>query len=101
MAGLPVFYGSPVSGYAGSHLDLIGLGHLLALSYRPGLDELACIRHRYEFGRDAVFAVPHQAERTQEKHRISDQSAGRIMFSGHLSMDRLLELVDGGEAEQQ
>jgi CPA1 family monovalent cation:H+ antiporter len=96
MAGLPVFYGSPVSRYAESHLDLIGLGHLLALSHRPGLNELACIRYRYEFGRDAVFTVPHRAEGTHEKHRISGQSAGRILFSGRLSMDRLLELVDGG-----
>lgn len=96
MAGLPVFYGSSVSRYAESHLDLIGLGHLLALSHRPGINELACIRYRYEFGRDAVFTVPHHAERGHEKHRISGQSAGRILFSGRLSLDELLELVDNG-----
>jgi len=96
MAGLPVFYGSPVSRYAESHLDLIGLGHLLALSHRPGLNELACIRYRYEFGRDAVFTVPQQAERSHEKHRISGQSGGRVLYSGRLSMNQLLELVESG-----
>ena len=93
MAGLPVFYGSPVSGYAERHLDLIGLGHLLALSHRPGLNELACVRFRYEFGRRAVYTVPQHSEKMHSKHQISGEAGGRILWSGRLSVDDLMERV--------
>lgn len=96
MAGLPVFYGSPVSGYADRHLDLIGLGNLLALSHRPGLNELACVRFRYEFGREAVYTVSHHAETEHEKHQISGESGGRILFGGQRTMDDLLAAVAAG-----
>ncbi len=96
MAGLRVYYGSPVSEYAERHLDLIGLGYLLALSHRPGLNELACVRFRYEFGRDAVFTVPQHSEFGHEKHQISGEAGGRVLFSGEKSMDQLLELVAEG-----
>jgi CPA1 family monovalent cation:H+ antiporter len=96
MAGLPVFYGSPVSGYADRHLDILGLGHLLALSHRPGLNELACLRFRYEFGRDAVYTLPQHAEVDREKHQISGESGGRVLFGGTLSMEALLETVNAG-----
>ena len=96
MAGLRVFYGSPVSEYAERHLELIGLGHLLALSHRPGLNELACVRYRYEFGREAVYTVPQHAETGHEKHQISGETGGRILFGGVRSMDNLLDIAESG-----
>ena len=96
MAGLPVFYGSPVSSFAERHLDPIGLGHLLALSHRPGLNELACVRYRYEFGRDAVYTVPQGGETSHRKHQISGARAGRVLFSGSLTLNDLMELIDRG-----
>ena len=98
MAGLPVFYGSPVSAYAERHLDLIGLGHLLALSHRPGLNELACVRYRYEFGRKAVFTISQYSETTHSKYQISGESGGRVLWAGKLSVDDLLERVRSGVA---
>lgn len=96
MSGLKVFYGSPVSVYADRHLDLMGLGHLLALSHRPGLNELACVRFQYEFGRNAVYTVAQHAETTHEKHQISGESAGRMLFDEDTSLDELLTLVEEG-----
>jgi len=96
MAGLPVFFGSPVSSYAERHLELIGLGHLLALSHRPGINELACVKYRYEFGRESVYTVKHHSEAAHEKHQISGQAAGRVLFDGKRSMDYLLDLVTKG-----
>ncbi len=96
MKGLPVFYGSPVSHYAEKHLDLIGLGKLLALSHRPDLNELACLRYRYEFGRDAVFTVRQQPESAHEKFQISGEAGGQVLFGGKHSMSDLNELLERG-----
>jgi CPA1 family monovalent cation:H+ antiporter len=98
MKGLPVFYGSPVSSYADRHLELLGLGNLLALSHRPGLNELACVRFSYDFGRNAVYTVRQAAEREHEKYQISGQSGGRVLFSGKHSINDLLsEIAKGAE----
>lgn len=96
MKSLPVFYGSPVSHYAEKHLDLIGLGKLLALSHRPDLNELACLRYRYEFGRDAVYTVRQKSESAHEKFQISGEAAGRVLFGGKHSMSDLNELLERG-----
>lgn len=98
MKGLPVFYGSPVSSYADRHLELLGLGNLLALSHRPGLNELACVRFRYDFGRDAVYTVRQASEREHEKYQISGESGGRVLFSGkHSINDLLAKIAEGAE----
>ncbi len=98
MAGIPVFYGSAVSNYAERHLDLTGIGKLLAMSYQPGLNELACVKYRYEFGRDSVFTLRQHAESGHEKHQITGEAAGRVLFGGERSVDELGEILsEGGE----
>jgi hypothetical protein len=96
MAGLPVFYGSPVSAYAERHMDLIGLGYLVALSHRPGLNELACERFKYEFGRERVFTIPQSTESEHEKHQISGEAGGRLLFDGKVTLSRLQQMVGEG-----
>jgi NhaP-type Na+/H+ or K+/H+ antiporter len=96
MKGLPVFYGSPVSSYADRHLELLGLGNLLALSHRPGLNELACVRFRYDFGRNAVYTVRQASEREHEKYQISGESGGRVLFAGKYSINDLLSKIARG-----
>lgn len=92
MAGLPVFYGSAVSSYGERHMNLLGLGNLLALSCRPGLNELACVKYRYEFGMQSVYTV-RQAEQSHEKHQISGEAAGRLLMGGERTMEDLQTLL--------
>ena len=101
MAGLPVYYGSPVSEYAERHLDLIGLGHLLALSHRPGLNELACVRYRYEFGRESVFTIKQLTEAENEKHQVSGETIGRVLYEGKMSMNELQTIIDSGTVTRE
>jgi CPA1 family monovalent cation:H+ antiporter len=96
MRGLPVFYGSPVSGYAERGLDLTGLGTLVAVSRRPGLNELACVRFSAEFGRDNVFVLGHRSEKTHAKHSISGAVSGRVLFGGDLSIEELVSRIAAG-----
>jgi NhaP-type Na+/H+ or K+/H+ antiporter len=95
MAGLPVFFGSAVSSYAERHMNLLGLGKLLAMSSQSGINELACVKFRYEFGRDSVFTVRQHSEASHEKYQVSGGSAGRVLFGGERSLDDLMELFHG------
>jgi NhaP-type Na+/H+ or K+/H+ antiporter len=57
MDGLQTYYGNVVSEHADQHLELIGMGHLLALSEFPEINILACERYRAEFGRGATYSI--------------------------------------------
>lgn len=95
MAGLPVFFGSAVSSYAERHMNLLGLGKLLAMSSQSGINELACVKFSYEFGRDSVFTVKQKSESSHEKYQVSGGSAGRVLFGGKWSLNDLAELFKG------
>ena len=98
MAGLPAFYGSAVSGYADEKLDLTGLGHLLAMSRRPGINELACVKFAAEFGRDHVYTISNQSADEHDKHKVTGERRGRVLFDGELSiMDLQRKLYTGAK----
>jgi CPA1 family monovalent cation:H+ antiporter len=97
MMGIPTFYGSAVSSYAEDKLELTGLGNLLALSRRPGLNELACVRYSGEFGRNHVYTISEQEDGEHEKHKVSGESRGRILFDGEVTLDDLLRRLQAGD----
>ncbi len=97
MMGLSTFYGSAVSNYAEDELDLAGLGNLLALSRNPGINELACVRFAREFSRDRVYTVSNGEEGEHEKHRVSGESRGRVLFDGEHTVDDLLARLESGD----
>lgn len=98
MRGINTFYGSAVSGYSDDNLQLTGLGNLLAMSRRPGLNELACMRFSHDFGRDHVFTVKSVQEGEHGKHKVSGESIGRVLFNGELSLEKLIgKVLEGHE----
>jgi CPA1 family monovalent cation:H+ antiporter len=101
MLGLPVFYGSPVSGYAERSLDLTGLGTLLAVSRRPAMNELASVRFKREFGRDSVFVIGGRVETSNEKHSVSGEIGGRTLFGGKHTIDELVTRLASGQAPRK
>ncbi|MBT8444543.1 MAG: sodium:proton antiporter, partial [Gammaproteobacteria bacterium] len=98
MLGLSAWYGSAVSGYADTRLDLTGLGNLLAISRRAGINELACVRYAREFGRDHVFTLADAATERHEKHKVSGEQIGRVLFDGDIQLrDLMVEIARGAE----
>lgn len=92
MAGLNTFYGNPVSEYADSHMDLVGIGHLLGLSPQRELNALACMRYRLEFGEHRLFSLPNASEdNVSEKLAIAQKHKGRTLFSGDLSFKKICQ----------
>ena len=78
MDGLPTYFGNPASQHADAHLDLIGLGQLLALSPSSEQNSTACTRFRPDFGKANLYYLPSQREqRLSEKHRTSDEHRGQ------------------------
>lgn len=78
MDGLPTYFGNPTSQHADAHLDLVGLGHLLALSPSSEMNALACMRFRHDFAEPRRFTLPSRADsRRSDKHRSSEQVRGR------------------------
>ena len=96
MDGLRVFYGNVMSSYADNNVDYSELGTLLAVSRQPGLNELACVRLAREFGRDSVYTMRHDVESGHEKHKVSGEGRGRLVFGGDHTIDDLATLVVEG-----
>lgn len=81
MEELSVYYGNPISEHADTHLDLVGIGNMLAMSGRANFDTLATMRFRSEFGTDQLYYL--QASREQvaaDKHNVSTRHRGHPLF---------------------
>lgn len=97
MEGLETFFGNPVSEYADQHLELVGIGHLLALSPQRELNVIASMRYRPEFGANNVYALLSRTETTSsEKHQISAQHRGFTLFDDDITYSKLASLISTG-----
>ena len=97
MENLPTYFGNPASEHAESHLDLVGLGHLLGLSPSGELNALAAMRFRHEFGPHRLFALANSQEsRRSDKHRASPQHRGRALGDHALTYSQLLSELNQG-----
>ena len=99
MDNLPTYFGNPASQHAETHLDLVGLGHLLALSASGELNTLAAVRFAHEFGPRRVFALANgQEHRRSDKHRASHEYRGLALGNPALTYGQLAsELSQGAE----
>ncbi len=75
MEGLTTYFGNPTSQHAERHLELSGIGRLLAMSTRPELNSLAAVHYRGEFGRQRVY---------QLRNLAIDESRPRLALAGDL-----------------
>ena len=97
MDGLPTYFGNPASQHAEAHLDLVGLGHLLALSPAGELNTLACIRFRHDFGQKRLFTLASGLEKSRsDKHRASHEHRGRPLGKQALTYAQLAGLLNRG-----
>lgn len=97
MDGLNTYYGNVVSEHADQHLDLIGIGHLLALSEYPEINLLACQRYRPEFGRCSVYSIQTENHPSADaKSRFTLSPEGRLLFGADVNIHRLQEMLNKG-----
>ncbi|WP_201587643.1 cation:proton antiporter domain-containing protein [Psychrobacter jeotgali] len=67
MSGLRTYFGNPVSDHADHHLDLIGIGHLFAMSTDKELNTLSEIHYRHEFGEQKLFRLKFSDEKVKSE----------------------------------
>jgi CPA1 family monovalent cation:H+ antiporter len=97
MEGLDTYYGNPISEHADRNLDLVGLGRVLAMSGRGGLDTLASLRFRSEFGSQNVYELKTTREKhIADKHTISTRHRGYQLFGEEITYGTLASWLRNG-----
>jgi NhaP-type Na+/H+ or K+/H+ antiporter len=79
--GLRTYLGNPISEHADRHLDLIGIGRMLALSPFENVNVSSAMHFRMEFGSNNVFIIQSKfKDESPERERIATQKVGKILF---------------------
>ncbi|QDU09825.1 hypothetical protein V202x_32220 [Gimesia aquarii] len=99
LKGLYAYWGNPVSEHAERHLNLTGIGHLLAMSSHIELNALAAQYFRLEFGPKFIYSIRnHQPQNGKAEEKSSFKYGGRILFDDMISYEDLEKrLIDGAE----
>jgi NhaP-type Na+/H+ or K+/H+ antiporter len=105
MEGLDTYYGNAVSEHADRHLDLIGLGHLLALTPQKELNALAGQRYRSEFGNNNVYFLSTEVEKDKDgEEQISRTAVSHdhhVLFDNEITYSKLASLISQGAKPKQ
>ncbi|WDY51896.1 cation:proton antiporter [Vibrio fluvialis] len=99
MAGLEHYYGNPISSHADEYLNLIGIGHVLALSPDKHFNIMACMQFLSDFGDKRVFCLHGNANgNNSDKHTVAQEYHGLPFLGGEVSYKKLASLLNqGGE----
>ena len=97
MLGLNAYWGNPVSEHAERHLDLLGIGHLLAISPHIELNALAAHYFRLEFEPQHIYTIRNeQAEDGKTIEKNAFKFGGRYLFNTSITYQDLEKLLDQG-----
>jgi CPA1 family monovalent cation:H+ antiporter len=97
LLGLQAYWGSPVSEHAERHLNLIGIGHLLAMTSNQELNALATYYYRYEFEPNRIFSVRQEKpEKPTNGEKKDYKYVGGFLFDESLTFQKLQSLVAQG-----
>ncbi len=99
MDGLQTYFGNAVSAHADRHLDLVGIGRVFAMSRRPALNTLACLKYRAELSKQRVFTLRNAEEKDEsEKVRLADVYRAPRLFGEGVTSQKIASLLSkGGE----
>lgn len=90
LKGLYAYWGNPVSEHAERHLNLTGIGHLLAMSPHVELNALAAQYFRLEFGPGRIFTIRHhQSETGKTDEKSLFKHGGRFLFNEAITYEDL------------
>lgn len=98
MAGLRTYFGNPVSEHADMHLDLAGIGSLLAVSTRREFNALACVRFEPDFGRTRVYRLRILPPGEAPRQAYAGLQRGRALFGAQITHRQIAERLAAGES---
>ena len=95
--GLRTYFGNPISEHAERHLDLIGIGRVLALSPHENVNVAAVMHFRMEVGRNNVFIIQSKPkEEISERGRLSAQIQGKTLFGRKVTYTYIASALSQG-----
>ncbi|MFC0269244.1 cation:proton antiporter [Kushneria aurantia] len=96
MAGLPVYYGNPLSEHAVQHLEMTGIGRLLPLSPYRELNNLAALHFEHNLGHGNVFRLAEEPGKNAKRQQ--DRALGHLprLFSEEATFAHLASLIANG-----
>lgn len=95
MKGLTIYWGNPVSEHADRTLNLVGFGHLLAVSPRRERNLLAMHYYRPEFDPDKIHTIRMGNESPIESKNRSKYGE-RFLFEGKVTLEEVEALLRDG-----
>ena len=97
MEGLNTYYGNPISEHAELHLDMTGIGKLLAMSGRANLDTLASLKFKSDFGEKGIYELKTTREKIiSDKHKIATRHRGYQLFGEDITHGVLASWLRNG-----
>jgi NhaP-type Na+/H+ or K+/H+ antiporter len=97
MAGLETYYGNPMSEHAEIHLDLAGIGGLLALSRQRYVNVIAANHYRQDFGARRIYWLASDLSVSKpEKHQVTQGYQGSQLFGEEVTYGELLTRINRG-----
>ncbi|MCE0492500.1 cation:proton antiporter [Vibrio salinus] len=97
MDGLECYFGNAISNHAEEYLNLIGLGHVLAVTPDKHFNIMACMRLVRDFDNKSVFCLHDNANvKNADKHRAAEEYHGLSFLGGQVSYKKLASLFNQG-----
>ncbi len=97
MEGFDTYFGRVVSEHADMHMELIGIGKLMALSPHSALNSLACVRFKQEFGSGNIYRLQNSDEGRTDDHKAARRAfSGRKLFAEEMTHAKMASLLSQG-----
>ncbi len=94
MSGLRTYFGNPISDHADRHLDLIGIGHLFAMSMDKELNTLSEIHYRHEFGEQKLYRLKFSEEKVKsERDDKQSNFQSKWLFGRDVTYTKLASML--------
>jgi NhaP-type Na+/H+ or K+/H+ antiporter len=97
MENLETFYGNPVSEHAERHLNLVGIGCMLALSHHESMNVISAMHYRLELGANAIYVLQSKpGENVSEKLKVPIRRRSSILFGKDITFNTLADMLSRG-----
>ena len=97
LQGLSAYWGNPVSEHAERHINLVGIGHLLAVTPNTELNVLAAHFYRLEFEPNCIYTIRNlQPEDRKNAEKSEFKFGGRFLFDDQMTFQELERQIGQG-----
>lgn len=97
--GLETYLGNPMSEHADRHMNLVGIGKMLAMSPFENENVAAVMHYRLELGRSNVYFIQSRRQETvAETLQLPISRRGRLLFGKEVTY-KMIESALAAEAE--